>query len=137
MGRVPIHTKPRRITVIKEEIKLETLFRKSSLDAFVHQIDELRAKYAEYSFIYKYDVIIELNPDHRWSGTPDIIVKVVREETSKEFIKRLEKQQLAKEVRELREIKKAEEAVIEATIQANKASLKEMALYEKLKEKYG
>lgn len=135
---MPVHPKPRKIIVIEEEIKMKTLFRGNTMEAFVHQVDELRAKYAEYSFIYKYDVVVDLKPD-RWNGrgAEIIVVKVVREETGKEFTERLEKQQRAKDARELREFKKAEQATIEANKQAEKARLKELALYEKLKEKYG
>jgi hypothetical protein len=135
MAKAPVHPKPRRISVLRHTVKFSSLFKGKTMESFLHEVDELRAKYAEYSFIYKYDVNLELVRDG-W-GEQSLVVKVVRTESDKEFSARLEKLRIAKEKKDEAERKKAE---AEAKILAKKEEAtrqKEMALYEKLKAKYG
>lgn len=135
MAKAPAQPKPRRITVLSHNVKFSSLVKGKTMESFLHEVDELRAKYAEYSFIYKYEVIVELSRDG-W-GDQSLRVKVVRTESDKEFLARVEKLRIAREKKEEAERKKAEAEAAAERKKEEAIRQKEMALYEKLKAKYG
>lgn len=136
MARAPAPPKPRRITVLRHQVKFSSFVKGKTMESFLHQVDEFRAKYAEYSFIYKYDVIVDITRDG-WSGDQSLTVKVVRTESDKEFFARVEKLRIAQEKKDEAERKKAEADRKVAEKKAEAIRQKEMALYEQLKAKYG
>jgi hypothetical protein len=136
MAKAPAQPKPRRITVLRHQIKFSKLVKGKTMESFLHEVDEVRAKYAEYSFIYKYEVNVDVVKDP-WSGDQALAVKVVRTESDKEFFARVEKLKIAQEKKDEAERKKAEAEQKLADKKAEELRQKEMALYEKLKAKYG
>jgi hypothetical protein len=135
MAKEPAQVKRRRISVLRHTVRVSSLTKGKTMESFLHQVDEMRAKYAEYSFIYKYDVNVELVKDG-W-GDQSLVVKVVRTETDKEFFARVEKLRIAQEKKDEVERKKAEAERQVAEKKAEATRQKEMALYEQLKAKYG
>lgn len=118
-----MNTKVRRILEIDDTHSTRDIFKGNDIASVIEKLDDLRAKYAEYSVIYRYDVQYSFE----WNS---IRVKVWRPEHPSEIAKReaINKKRIESTARNkaIKEAKKAEEQ--------EKA---DRAMYEKLKAKYG
>lgn len=117
-------TKPKIIHITTDEYDLEEFVDGKGFDDVILAFEKLREQYAEYIFLYGFDVKFEAN---EWGN--GFYVNVRRTETPMEVEQRLERNRIAAEKRKL----SAEQNKLKKQQQAEE---KERKLYEQLKAKF-